>query len=1310
MSKKGQRALASATVMSLVLSTVSVMPVKAAVTADPAVAGTGRVETSIAIAEKVYAGYTDSTTAVIANGADAHLVDSLAVAPLASQKKAPILLTLGTDKVEQSVIDELKKHASVKNIYLVGAVPASAKAQLEAEGYTVKVLQGTSRYETAAAINKELGSYSKVAVVSGTGLADALSIASIAAKEGMAIELTDNNKNVPTDLDGKTVYTVGGTGVVAKDYGTRLAGANRLATNAAVVDQFKDDLDFTKVYVANSANNHLVDALAGSVLAAQSSSPIVLVDETANDDLEKVLTAKKDKVKNVTPLGGQVSTAALGEITAAINGTSTPVDVKADSVTGVKAIANNKVEVSFKSDATPDANAGDYTIVEKGTTTALKVSDATLEGTKVVLTTDAMTAGKAYALSVGAAKANFTGIAKVTGAPTVSKVQGTDTNTVEVTFDKFVDKASAETVANYVLNNSATVKSAVLDDTRKVVTLTTDGCVKGKAYTLTVSKIANSDGVVMKSSASKSFAPAFDTTAPTLNGSIKVLTPNRIRVNFTDVHGIDKASAETVANYTISDGTNELPIKNVTALDLAGNSDGLFDAIDIITSDNQTTGKKYTLTIKNLKDASVSANVMKDTNVIFYGRYADTVAPTIGQPKSSSNTTVDVQIKDASALGSGATDPANYVFSDDLKAEKAEILEDDQYDSSLGGMKTVRLTTTPQEAKSYKLTMSNIDDEFGNVAKDAVKSFVGSKQRLSAPVVTSAVSNASNSVVLKFDESLDKASAQDATNYDLGDLGKAIKAVYKDSDNTVTLTTADQTANKTYTVTIDGVKDLSGNVTSGVTAKFVALRTSADVTAPSVEWVEPVNTKEIRIHFDEAINENNAVVKIDNTSYNDVSLTDDAQTLVVRFTNEYAKSYTINDITGITDKSNNEYIYANDNNDDTGKHQDIKFDGTDTQNDRATVVSYDEPDVETLKVRFSESIMLKKGAIPTDYTYKVDSDDDTVLDITTLGSFKSGTEHKFYFSAFVEDLSGDNVLDQNDTESDSSKSTDIYFSTSDTDAPQITDVKAVNVNTVQLTYSENLKSVGSYSISYVDSNNKSGVIVPSTKLKDNVVTLTLSQPLRGDYVCTLSEKSGAKDYVGNVEDKSFTIGFAGTDVKANGDYVIGVNIVNGSNMKLSVSSTNAVTNSAVITDDSDVTTTAAVSFSGDDTDSANIDLGNYMLLSGSKYTISYTGKDGKSYSYSFKGIVDNDNILATLPSGTASGATATATVNYDTKDLAKQDVEVYSVGADNKIADTKVIMLTNETFEAVQGSKYLVVVRDSSNPSIVLHAAIVTAE
>lgn len=1303
MSKKGQKALASATIMSLVLSTVAVMPVKAAVTTDPAVAGSGRVETSIAIAEKAYATWTDSTTAVIANGAEAHLVDSLAVAPLAYQKKAPILLTLGTDKVEQSVIDELAKHSSVKNVYLVGAVPASAKAQLEAAGYTVTVLQGTSRYETASKINAALGTYSKVAVVSGTGLADALSIASIAAKDGMAIELTDNNKNVPTDLDGKTAYTIGGTGVVTKDYGTRLSGANRLATNAAVVDAFKADLDFTKVYVANSANNHLVDALAGSVLAAQSSSPIVLVDETANDDLEKVLTEKKSAVKNVIPLGGQVSTSALGEITAAINGTQgNASDIKADSVTGVKAIANNKVQITFDDGITPDSSASDYTIVEKGTTTALKVSDGVLEGTKVVLTTDAMTAGKAYTLTVGEAKVNFTGIAKVTSVPKISTVEGTDTNTVEVTFDKVVDKASAETVANYTLNNSATVKSAALDSTRKVVTLTVDGLIKGKTYTLTVSKVANSDGVVMKSSASKSFAPVFDTTAPKLSGSPIVLTPNRIRINFTDVHGINKEAAETLTNYSITNGTDELPIKSVTALDLAGDSDGVYDAIDIVTSENQTSGKKYTLAIKNLKDDSVSGNIMKDTSVTFYGKHADTVAPVIKTVKSVSNTKVDVTIYDVSGLGSGATDPANYVFNGDLKAEKVEITDDDQYAVS-GNIKTVRITTSAQEAKSYKLTTSNIDDEFGNAQdKDDVKSFVGSKEDLSAPSVKKVVSKNLNTVVVYFNEKLNKATAQDATNYDLGDdLGKAVKAVYNDDDMKVTLTTADQTVNTTYTITMDGVKDLSDNAMSGVTAKFLAVKTSADTEAPSVEWVEAVNQKDARIHFDEEIKlSDTSKVTIGGKDYtnaaNQLALTDDDKTLVVRCDNAYGTSYTIDDIVNITDYSNNAYKYDTSNK--------LSFDGTDVEDDRPTLESWDEDsNARTLKVRFSETIDLLSTA-PSNWA--VDDDDDTVLDITANPYFKvQDAGYNFNLSQYVIDLSGQSALDADDVVDDAGKittdkSTNFDLSVKDEEAPQITNVKAANANTVKITYSEDLKSAGKYTISYVDSNNKTVTITPSTPVvDDDVVTLTLPKSLSSDTVYTLKESSGAMDYSSNVEDKDFTIDFPGTSVQSNADYIVGVNIVNGSTIKLSVSSTGITTGSAVISDGTVSTTLSGITFASGKTVSGNIDLGKYMLLSGNTYTVKYT-IGTTEYSYDFAGIVDDSAIRATVASGTV-------TLDYGAKDLENQTIEAYQVTGD-KIADTKVTMVSDDTFAGAKDEKYLVVVRNKTNQSIVLYAAIVT--
>lgn len=1328
MSKKGQRALASATVMSLVLSTVSVMPVKAAVTADPAVAGTGRVETSIAIAEKVYAGYTDSTTAVIANGADAHLVDSLAVAPLASQKKAPILLTLGTDKVEQSVIDELKKHASVKNIYLVGAVPASAKAQLEAEGYTVKVLQGTSRYETAAAINKELGSYSKVAVVSGTGLADALSIASIAAKEGMAIELTDNNKNVPTDLDGKTVYTVGGTGVVAKDYGTRLAGANRLATNAAVVDQFKDDLDFTKVYVANSANNHLVDALAGSVLAAQSSSPIVLVDETANDDLEKVLTAKKDKVKNVTPLGGQVSTAALGEITAAINGTSTPVDVKADSVTGVKAIANNKVEVSFKSDATPDANAGDYTIVEKGTTTALKVSDATLEGTKVVLTTDAMTAGKAYTLSVGAAKANFTGIAKVTGAPEISSVKGTDTNTVEVQFKNKVDKESATLVDNYAVDNNAKVTKAELNSDRDKVTLTVEGLSTGKTFKLTVKGVKSIDGVTLSGSVVKYFSATVDNTAPKLQ-TVTRLTNNRIRVKFYDAHGLNADSANKAENYSISDGTNALAIKSVKAI---ANDDGIYDQVEIVT-DTQKSGAKYTLTVKNLTDDSVSKNAVAEKGVTatFYGMSVDNVKPEIQSVRAKTNTSVIINVYDSSALSESVDDVANYAI-DGLTVQSVKVVDaDKQYDAA-NKVKQIELTTDPMTVgKTYKVTITNIADEFGNVQSSKTKYFTGVVAKTGAPVIEDVTSADSTHVKVTFDRELDKASAEDPTNYDLGDdLGKAVKATLSSTNSkVVTLVTASQDANTTYTLSVTGVKDLYGNVAAGSSKSFIAVRTSYDTVGPKVEYVEAVNKQEVRIHLDKAadtatgvkvkvgkLDSSNKLIAGSESGELSVKLADDGKTLVVSCPTDSKYTYGVTDISGLKSESKIAFpkssILSDSVYDET-----VRFVGND-DSDVGPAFSYsDQTDIKTFKVHFDENIALTKDTngdgkvdasedstdLPSDFTAQVSSTDKSVLVLTSKSNIVEDKNYNFNFNGFVTDYVGTAAKNE-----DEAATTVLKGIIVDTDGPQVNTVEAIDNQNVKVTYSEDVSNNGSYQLTYVDENGKTSAPISYTASPDGSdVTLKLNSKLKSNYVYSLKVVTASRDLANNLnsDENGKVFEFPGTDVAPNADNIMGVSVINANTISFAFSDSSMTTNSAIIAElDSNGNQVATTSVSMDSTKfddttgtSPEIDLGDFALLSGVNYRITVgNNKTSDVMTKDFVGVAEDKNIQV------VKGTDGKLKVTSEGEDVATTAYKVYQVNESKVYAD-----VTDST-DVAKSSNVYVVIKNSDN--VIINAAKVTVQ
>ncbi len=200
-------------------------------------------------------------------------------------------------------------------------------------------------------------------------------------------------------------------------------------------------------------------------------------------------------------------------------------EAKAESVT---AIANNKVEVVFDS-AVPKAfaeRAANYKITVKGSETALEVKSAVAESdTVAVLETAAQNSGTAYTLTVNGTALNFTGIAKVSGAPEIDKAKSIDTDTVEIVFTKTMDKASAEDTANYSFDKNVTVKKAELwtsqDDSRKTVKLSTEGMKTNNIYKLTVQNVMSSDMVAIRT-VTKSLAGTADTKAPTISGNVIV--------------------------------------------------------------------------------------------------------------------------------------------------------------------------------------------------------------------------------------------------------------------------------------------------------------------------------------------------------------------------------------------------------------------------------------------------------------------------------------------------------------------------------------------------------------------------------------------------------------------------------------------------------------------------------------------------------------------------------------------------------------------------------------------------------------------
>lgn len=320
------------------------------------IGGNDRYETAIKISEN---GWSSSDRAVLING-EKGLVDALTATPYAYAKNAPILIT-GQGKLTTSTKNRLSA-MNVKNVDIVGGVNSVSNQvvnELKNMGITVNRISGASRYDTSLAVAKEVDKIqdvSEIAVVNGDkGIPDAVSVAAPAASKKMPILLAENgglNSASKDFVNGESVsksYVIGSSNSVSDSVmnslpgtKTRLGGADRHDTNAAVIKEFYTASSLSNVYVAKSGyvknNDEIVDALAAGVLAAKNGNPVVLVGKSINSSQQTLLAGKK--FTKLTQIGMGVPANSVNQIKAtqadeesAVNSVSV-VDYKTIKVTG----------------------------------------------------------------------------------------------------------------------------------------------------------------------------------------------------------------------------------------------------------------------------------------------------------------------------------------------------------------------------------------------------------------------------------------------------------------------------------------------------------------------------------------------------------------------------------------------------------------------------------------------------------------------------------------------------------------------------------------------------------------------------------------------------------------------------------------------------------------------------------------------------------------------------------------------------------------------------------------------------------------
>ena len=319
--KKSASVLLSA---ALVLGVYSANPISSeAAATEQVLAGSNRHSTAVQVSQK---GWSSAENVVLVN--DSAIADVLAATPLAEELNAPILLT-GKNKLNSTTKSEIER-LGAKNIYLIGGESVlSDNLSAEISGRTYRI-SGSSRENCTSYSKKinELNPVKTIAVVNGTtGLADAVSIASVAAEKDMAIILSNPKSGIHASKDFinstgiEKSYVIGGNKAVS-DYvmsslpgAERVSGSNRNDTNAKVIENFYTSNSLNNIYVAKNGSGNtgqLIDALAVGVLAAKNSSPVLIVSNSLSASQRNVVRSKEIDI--VTRVGGNGNESAFEEV------------------------------------------------------------------------------------------------------------------------------------------------------------------------------------------------------------------------------------------------------------------------------------------------------------------------------------------------------------------------------------------------------------------------------------------------------------------------------------------------------------------------------------------------------------------------------------------------------------------------------------------------------------------------------------------------------------------------------------------------------------------------------------------------------------------------------------------------------------------------------------------------------------------------------------------------------------------------------------------------------------------------------------
>lgn len=651
-------------------------------------------------------------------------------------------------------------------------------------------------------------------------------------------------------------------------------------TTASVVDSFNTAISATTPVPIVTVTK--VDAVAD--VAVSNGTPAdklglpTTVGVTLSDGTKDAANVTWDTTKfDGTKAGDQTITGTLTapagktwSLTDAQKTVSVKVTVKqALAVSSVSAVTSKTAVQVTLADGQDDAVAANKASYE------VKVGDTEIPVTAVAYVKDANKATLTVDLSGQDGIVTVNGVAAKAAvdfkAPEVTKVTPANLTTVYVDYSEKVSD-TAINAGNYgvVVKGTATTGTVTaaerVSDTR--VRLTLNALKAATTYTLTTANVTDANGNIL-ATASNDFTAVDDTTKPVVTGVTQV--DGAINATLTIKFG-EEVNGNVVVKLQKYDTDGNLGTAVTKTVSVTKK-----DSADVTLDGRLDDAAKYCVTVAgdgtDQAVADLAGNKLDEQKLDFTA-VRDTVAPSIVSTESKDG---KLTITFSEKLNAGSINIIDALTGLPVAATKDTTNTD--------ATKLVYNLTGVTTGKNYIARLTGVADLAGNVMDAQNVTFAGTQavvkvQLASAastaqtdPTATDANGNlypslSANTVVVKFNTSVTKSEAENIANYKVYETGDKTKtlavtnAVYDDTKNAVTLTTADQVQNAGYTVEVSGLTNLD---TVGTTVGF----TGIDYKAPVLKSVAQTGATTLKATFDEAVDATGFKATLISTDYSD---------------------------------------------------------------------------------------------------------------------------------------------------------------------------------------------------------------------------------------------------------------------------------------------------------------------------------------------------------------------------------------------------------------------------------------------------------